>query len=63
MVRVYELRSFYRCKVIDEICGHTADFQMVGSSPDCKNCQDYLRWKKSGLTLTQWRNKEMGWDK
>ena len=49
--KVYTIEHYYACKVIKEVCGHLND----ESPPECSKCQDYKRWKASGLMLSEWR--------
>ena len=50
MTKVYRKRTHYICHIQNGVCGADPD-----AIPDCKNCDTYRRWKKSGKTIREWQ--------
>jgi len=56
MPKPYTKHCYYRCKIVGEACGSDVQYE---TPPDCKNCQDYVLWKKSDLTIKEFKNKRL----
>jgi len=55
--RHYQIRKYVFCDIIDGACTDEADVT-DRLTPDCKECEEYQRWKKSGLTAIEFHVKE-----
>jgi len=48
----YQIRKRVVCSIIDGECVEEQDIT-ISIKPNCKQCRDYLNWKQSGLTVTE----------
>jgi len=49
---IYTKHTYYICKIIGEVCGGSVD--SMRGPPNCKDCEDYINWKKSGKTVEEY---------
>jgi len=46
---VYSIHHIIVCSLSGQQCSDTQSGKIT--KPDCKNCDDYIAWKKSGKTI------------
>lgn len=54
--RHYQIRKYVFCDIINDACTPETDITTT-LTPNCKNCNDFIMWKKSGLTIPEYLNK------
>lgn len=55
--RHYQIRKYVFCDIIDLECTDEQDIT-ARLTPNCKECDIYQKWKKSGLTIPEYIKKE-----
>ena len=55
--RHYQIRKYVVCDIIDGVCMDEQDVT-IKMTPNCKECNDYKRWKESGLSIEEYLKKE-----
>jgi len=55
--RHYQIRKYVVCDIIDGVC---IDEQDVSTkiAPNCTKCDDYKRWKESGLSIEEYLKRD-----
>jgi len=54
--RHYQIRKYVFCEIIDGACSDEHDIT-AKLAPNCKTCREYLLWKKSKLTTSEYLKK------